>query len=78
MDRVLGQSDDNLDDVALRSQRVVIITHKETINRTMERIQKPIREAEEKAKLAGEAKAQRELDQKAAADAKLQRQEERV
>ena len=44
----------------------------------MERIQKPIREAEEKAKLAGEAKAQRELDQKAAADAKLQRQEERV
>jgi hypothetical protein len=57
---------------------VVIITHKETINRTMERIQKPIREAEEKAKLAGEAKAQRELDQKAAADAKLQRQEERV
>ena len=46
MDRVLGQSDDNLDDVALRSQRVVIITHKETINLTMERIQKP-NEAEE-------------------------------
>ena len=52
------------------ARNVLIITQEETIKREMQRIQKPIREAEEQAKLAAEAKAQRELDHKAAGNAK--------